>query len=164
MRKMKLTSYIAGILVSSMAFFSSCTTPADYCEKMMAKCSNLESNVGTLAKEIANKDYAKVQEVYDDNLKEIDKTIEEIQSMGDFQEGGYLQSAALSYAQAYKEIYENEFATAIRIMKKENKTYADGDTIAFMIDDVSKKSQDAKNDLLRNFTKFVKEHGLIVAD
>lgn len=150
---------VATILIS--LFFTACTlTPADYCETIIGDCNQLETHVKELSKQIAAKDYTKAQEVYDKNLKEIDKTIASFQKMGDCQGKTYLIDAALDFANTYKSIYENQYATYLEILKKEKKTYEDGDRIALSVSDVAESSLKAKENLVKSFFQFVKEFDL----
>ncbi len=149
------TTVILSLLLSACSL-----TPADYCETVLNKCLDLEVSVKELSNQISSKDYEKIEETYNKNLEEINETLNELQDLGDCRGQRYLIDSAINYAQTYKDIYENEFATALEILKKENRTYEDGDTIAFMIDGIAEKSQDAKCGLVKSFSQFVKDFEL----
>lgn len=163
MKRIKLSFLAIFAVIASALMLSACSTPADYCENVMGKCTKLEKDVNKLADQIASKDIDKIQIVYNENLAEINETIDYLQKIGACNNQEYLQKAALNFAQTYKDIYENEYATAIDILKKDKKTFEDGDKIAFMFDDVEAKSNEAKIDLLNNFKKFIQEFELTVA-
>ena len=142
-------------------FLVSCnTTPADYCETVMNECVQLDNNTKEFTQQIASRDMQKIQETYDQNLKDINETISKLQAMGDCRGQAYLVESAIRYAQSYKEIYENEYATFIQILSKEKKTYEDGDIVALSVDDIAKKNLEAKSDLIKNFSRFVKDFEL----
>jgi hypothetical protein len=163
MKKIKIiVCFIAAFALTY--FLHSCSTPADYCEKIVMDCSKLETSVGKLANQISSKDYDKLRKTYDENLEEVNSTLQKLEKVGEYKGENYLQKAAINYAKTYKEIYENEFKVAIEILTKDKKTYEDGEKIAFILDDVTKSSKEAKDNLLDNIAKFVKEYDLNVVE
>ena len=147
----------------SSVFFSSCSTPGDYCESMVALCTEIEADLSNLSDAISAKDYQKAEDVYNQNLQSIEKTIEKINVKGDYNGQSKLYEAALKFANTYKDIYQNEYKTCIDILKKENHTYADGDSLAMMMDGLDKKYISARHDLVVAFKEFVAENDLSVS-
>lgn len=139
---------------------SSCTNPVDYCDNVMTKCTKLEKDVNKFIDQLSSNDLSKIQETYDENLAEINKTIEYLQGIGPCNDKDYLQKAGLSYAQTYKEIYETEYAQAIESIKNNEKM--DSKKIASILEKVEKKSLEAQSNLITNFTKFIKEFDITV--
>ena len=106
----------------------------------MNECVKLDNNTKEFTQQISSRDMQKIQETYDQNLKDINETISTLQDLGDCRGQAYLVESAIRYAQSYKEIYENEYATFIKILSKEN--------------------LEAKSDLIKNFSRFVKDFEL----
>ena len=163
MKKIKIIlCFIAAFALTY--FLHSCSTPADYCDEIIKDCGKLEVSVGKLASQISSKDYEKVRKIYDENLEEVNSVLQHLEKIGEYKGENYLQTAAIDYAKTYKEIYENEFSVAIEIVNKEKKSYEDGEKVAFMLDDVIKKSKVAKDNLMENISRFVKEYDLNVVE
>lgn len=163
MKNIKQNIIAAAALLCSVSFFPSCSTPADYCETMVMLCTDIEADLNDLSEEIKNKDYEAAEEVYSKNLENINKTIQKINVKGGYKEDTQLFDAALQFANTYKDIYQNEYRTCIDILKKENHTYADGDSLAFMMDGLSQKYLTARKELVNAYKAFMAANDLIEA-
>lgn len=160
MRKIKLSllTLFSALVVALIC--SSCTSPVDYCDNVMTKCTKLEKGVNKFIDQLPSNDLSKIQTTYDENLAEINETIEYLQKLGPCNDKDYLQKAGLFYAQTYKEIYETEYAKAIESIKNNEKM--DSKKITAILEKVEKKSLTAQSNLITNFTKFIKEFDITV--
>lgn len=161
MNKTKSFLWIILTLMFTLSLTSCVLTPADYCEKILNSCGDIKNGTSELANLIATKDVDKIQAKYDENLQKINKTIADFQKMGDWQGNKDLIEAGIRYVEFYKRTYENQYSKFIEILKKENKTYEDGDVVAFAAEDIAEESIKVEQDLINNFSKFTKEFGLI---
>ncbi len=148
-------------LLLSLSFTSCVLTPADYCEKVLDLCGELKTCTTDFAKIIGSKDIDKIQKTYDSNLKKINETLAELQEMGDCKGNKDLVEAGIKYAEFYKKVYEEDYSLYIEILKKDHKTEYDGGIVAATMGEIEKESLKAEQNLLKNFSKFVEEFGLI---
>ncbi|MBO4531158.1 MAG: hypothetical protein IK017_00875 [Paludibacteraceae bacterium] len=160
MKGIRLSLIAIFSIVATALLVSSCTTPADYLDGIMTRCTQIEKNINKFIDQLSSNDLSNIQEKYAENVAEIDKTIEYMQNVGSCDNKDYLQKAGLSFAQKYKEVYETELAKAVESVTANGPMEAS--KVTSLLESVDDKTKKVRSDLINNFTQFLKDFDITV--